>query len=68
MNNDASFSVTVTNSLAGKLTASSNLSDLGSASTARANLGLGTMATQAGSSVNITGGSIDGVTLDGGTY
>ena len=30
--------------------------------------GLGTMSTQAASSVAITGGSIDGVTLDGGTF
>jgi len=68
MNNDASFSVTVTNSLAGKLTASNNLSDLGSASTARTNLGLGTMSTQAASNVNITGGAIDGITFDAGTF
>jgi len=38
------------------------------AATARTTLGLGTMATQAASSVNITGGSIDGVTFDGGTF
>jgi len=38
------------------------------ASTARTTLGLGTMAIQAASSVNITGGSIDGITLDGGTF
>lgn len=38
------------------------------ASTARTTLGLGTMAVQAASSVNITGGSIDGITLDGGTF
>lgn len=30
--------------------------------------GLGTMATQAASNVNITGGSIDGITIDGGTF
>ncbi len=30
--------------------------------------GLGTMSTQAASGVAITGGSIDGVTLDGGTF
>jgi hypothetical protein len=39
-----------------------------SAPTARTNLGLGSMATQASSSVSITGGSIDGITLDGGTF
>lgn len=31
-------------------------------------LGLGSMATQAASSVAITGGTIDGVTIDGGTF
>jgi hypothetical protein len=30
--------------------------------------GLGTMATQSAGAVNITGGTIDGVTLDGGTF
>ena len=36
--------------------------------TQRTTLGLGTMATQAASSVAITGGTIDGVTIDGGTF
>jgi hypothetical protein len=39
-----------------------------SSSGARTNLGLGTIATQAANNVSITGGTIDGVTIDGGTY
>jgi phage-related tail fiber protein len=38
------------------------------AAAARTTLGLGTIATQAANNVSITGGSIDGVTLDGGTF
>ena len=39
-----------------------------SGATARTSLGLGSMATQASSNVSITGGSISGIELDGGTF
>jgi hypothetical protein len=45
-----------------------NLVDDADASAARTTLGLGTIATQAASNVAITGGTIDGVTLDGGAF
>lgn len=66
LGNDASFSTTISTSLGNK--ADRTLSNLTDAGTARTNLGLGSMATQAANNVAITGGSIDGVTLDGGTF
>lgn len=68
LGNDANFSATVTNALAAKLAKASNLSDLADVATARTNLGLGSLAVQNAGAVAITGGSVDGVTLDGGTF
>lgn len=66
LGNDASFSTTISTSLGNK--ADRTLSNLTDAGTARTNLGLGSMATQAANNVAITGGSIDNVTLDGGVF
>jgi len=45
-----------------------SLVDDADAATARSTLGLGTMATQASNNVSITGGTIDNITIDGGTF
>lgn len=45
-----------------------SLIDDADASASRTTLGLGTIATQAASNVAITGGTIDGVTFDGGSF
>jgi hypothetical protein len=45
-----------------------SLVDDADAAAGRTTLGLGTMATQAASNVAITGGTIDGITFDGGTF
>jgi len=68
LGDDPNFASTVTNALAGKLASASNLADLPNKTTSRANLGLGSMATQAANAVAITGGTINGIALDGGTF
>jgi hypothetical protein len=52
----------------GDMLAANNLSDLTNFATARTNLGLGTMSVQNATAVAITGGTIDGVVLDGGVF
>lgn len=76
----AGTDVAISHGGTGASTASAALTNLGfsaygktliddaDAAAARTTLGLGSMATQANNAVNIDGGTIDGITLDGGTY
>lgn len=68
LGDDPNFATTISTSLGEKLVKTANLSDLANVVTARSNLGLGSMAIQSSASVNITGGTISGVVLDGGTF
>lgn len=68
LGSDANFATTISTSLSEKLAKASNLSDVTDVSAARSNLGLGSMAVQAANSVSITGGTISGTNIDGGTY
>jgi len=78
INNDASLNNTINQAIAAKTTKTANLSDLADVVQARANLGLGSIATQAANAVAITGGSMTGGTigadviinapLDGGSF
>jgi hypothetical protein len=62
------FTGSGTASLATFTTFGRSLVDDADASAARTTLGLGTIATQNANNVSITGGSIDGITIDGGTF
>lgn len=65
---DPNFATTLTTLVGEKLAKAANLADLPNVATARANLQLLSMALQAASNVAITGGTINGIDLDGGTF
>jgi hypothetical protein len=62
------FTGTGTASLADFTSFGRSLVDDADASTARTTLGLGTIAVQNANNISITGGSISGITFDGGTF
>ena len=70
LGNDANFSTTVATALGNRLRVDINSQGLTSTQQGygRTNLGLGTLATQDANLVAITGGTIDNITLDGGSY
>lgn len=68
LGDDPNFATTLTTAIGEKAAKSANLSDLTNAATAWTNLGGGTLGKQAANNVDITGGTITGVTLDGGTF
>lgn len=68
LGDDPNFVNTVMTAIGERLAKASNLSDLADMAAARGNLGLGSMATQNANNVAITGGTIDGIILDGGTF
>lgn len=61
LGNDANFATTISTSLGEKLVKANNLSDLTSASTARTNLGLGTIATEAAADYLTKAGNLSGL-------
>jgi len=65
---DASGLAALTTTVAGKLQKDQNLADLTDKAAARGNLALKGMAQQAPDAVAITGGTITGVVLDGGSF
>jgi hypothetical protein len=69
LNNNENFAANITASVNARLLAANNLADLTDPTYARTiALGCGTLATQNANAVAITGGTIDGVVIDGGVF